>query len=131
MASNVRFVDSLKVGAYDSSGTGGGGGSGITIQNNVNNYLLSATGNPSIINGETNLQFDGTSLGIGGASSGPRLEIIDNSSGQDLLLIRNADSKGVRINSTGVLQLIEFDALPAAVEGGIAYNSNNFYVGLG
>ena len=52
MASNVRFVDSLKVGAYDSSGTGGGGGSGITIQNNVNNYLLSATGNPSIINGE-------------------------------------------------------------------------------
>ena len=40
MASNVRFVDSLKVGAYDSSGTGGGGGSGITILNNVYNYLL-------------------------------------------------------------------------------------------
>ena len=35
MASNVRFVDSLKVGAYqvENSG-GGGGGSGVTINNN-------------------------------------------------------------------------------------------------
>jgi|TARA_B100002019_G_C20883906_1_gene410072 hypothetical protein len=130
MASNVRFVDSLKVGAYDSSGTGGGGG-GITINNNVNNYILSATGNPDIINGEANLQFDGTSLGIGGASTGPRLEIIDNNTGEDLLLIRNADSNGVRITSGGILQLIEFSSLPTAVEGGIVYNSDEFYVGLG
>ena len=130
MASNVRFVDSLKVGAYDSSGTGGGG-SGLTINNNVNNYVLSATGNPDIINGEANLQFDGTSLGIGGASTGPRLEIIDNNTGEDLLLIRNADSNGVRITSGGILQLIEFSSLPTAVEGGIVYNSDEFYVGLG
>ena len=130
MASNVRFVDSLKVGAYDSSGTGGGGG-GITINNNVNNYILSATGNPDIINGEANLQFDGTSLGIGGASTGPRLEIIDNNTGEDLLLIRNADSNGVRITSGGILQLIEFSSLPTAVEGRIVYNSDEFYVGLG
>jgi len=130
MASNVRFVDSLKVGAYDSSGTGGGGG-GLTINNNVNNYILSATGNPDIINGEANLQFDGTSLGIGGASTGPRLEIIDNNTGEDLLLIRNADSNGVRITSGGILQLIEFSSLPTAVEGGIVYNSDEFYVGLG
>ena len=65
MASNVRFVDSLKVGAYDSSGTGGGG-SAITINNNVNNYLLSATGNPNIINGEANLTFDGNTLTLKG-----------------------------------------------------------------
>ena len=109
----------------------GGGGSGLTINNNVNNYVLSATGNPDIINGEANLQFDGTSLGIGGASTGPRLEIIDNNTGEDLLLIRNADSNGVRITSGGILQLIEFSSLPTAVEGGIVYNSDEFYVGLG
>ena len=130
MASNVRFVDSLKVGAYQVQNSGGGGGS-ITINDNINNYLLSATGNPDIINGESNLQFDGTSLGIGGASSGPRLEIIDNNSGQDLMLIRNATGNGVKITNGGVLQLLEFSSLPNAVEGGLAYVSDNFYVGLG
>ena len=131
MASNVRFVDSLKVGAYKSEGSGGGGGGGITINNNVNNYLLSATGNSAIINGEANLQFDGTSLGIGGASSGPRLEINDQGSGQDLLLIKNSSAEGIRVTSGGILQLIEFGTLPTAVEGGIAYSSDEFYVGLG
>ena len=66
MASNVRFVDSLKVGSYQTQNSGGGGGSGITINNNVDNYLLSATGNPSIINGESNLQFDGQTLTVKG-----------------------------------------------------------------
>ena len=33
-----------------SNNVGGGGGSGVTINNNVNNYLLSATGNANIIN---------------------------------------------------------------------------------
>ena len=131
MASNVRFVDSLKVGAYNTGQSSGGGGGGITINNNVNNYLLSATGNPNVINGEVNLQFDGTSLGIGGASTGPRLEIIDNNTGEDLLLIKNANSKGVRVTSGGILQLIEFSTLPTPVDGGIAYSSSNFYVGLG
>ena len=130
MANNVRFVDSLKVGAYQTDGSGGGGGS-LTINNNVDNYILSATGNASIINGESNLQFNGISLGIGGASSGPRLEIIDNNSGQDLMLIRKATGNGVKVTSGGVLQLIEFSSLPTAVEGGLAYVSDNFYVGLG
>ena len=94
-------------------------------------YILSATGNPDIINGEANLQFDGTSLGIGGASTGPRLEIIDNNTGEDLLLIKNANSNGVRVTSGGILQLIEFSTLPTPVDGGIAYSSSNFYVGLG
>ena len=129
MANNVRFVDSLKVGAYQTDGSGGGGGS-LTINNNVDNYILSATGNASIINGESNLQFDGTSLGIGGASSGPRLEIIDNNSGQDLMLIKNANGNGIKVINTGVLQLLEFSTLPTAVKGGLAYVSDNFYVGL-
>ena len=44
MASNVRFIDNVKVGAYQVVGSGGGGAGGITILNNVNNYVLTATG---------------------------------------------------------------------------------------
>ena len=125
MASNVRFVDSLKVGAYDSSGTGGGG-SAITINNNVNNYLLSATGNPNIINGEANLTFDGNTLTLKGD-----LVINDQASGADLILIQNPSGKGLSVNSSGTLILTEFSSLPSAVDGGIVYFSDEFYVGLG
>ena len=125
MASNVRFVDSLKVGAYDSSGTGGGG-SAITINNNVNNYLLSATGNPNIINGEANLTFDGNTLTLKGD-----LVIEDQGAGADLILIQNPSGKGLSVNSSGTLILTEFSSLPSAVDGGIVYFSDEFYVGLG
>ena len=125
MASNVRFVDSLKVGAYDSSGTGGGG-SAITINNNVNNYLLSATGNPNIINGEANLTFDGNTLTLRGD-----LVIEDQGVGADLILIQNPSGKGISVNSSGTLILTEFSSLPSAVDGGIVYFSDEFYVGLG
>ena len=125
MASNVRFVDSLKVGAYDSSGTGGGG-SAITINNNVNNYLLSATGNPNIINGEANLTFDGNTLTLKGD-----LVIEDQGAGADLILIQNPSGKGISVNSSGTLILTEFSSLPSAVGGGIVYFSDEFYVGLG
>ena len=125
MASNVRFVDSLKVGAYDSSGTGGGG-SAITINNNVNNYLLSATGNPNIINGEANLTFDGNTLTLKGD-----LVIEDQGAGADLILIQNPSGKGISVNSSGTLILTEFSSLPSAVDGGIVYFSDEFYVGLG
>lgn len=123
MASNVRFVDSLKVGAYDAQGTGGG--SSITINNNINNYLLSATGNPNIINGEANLQFDGQTLAVIGNVT------INDDSGNDLILIKNSSDKGLKVTSDGTLQLFEFTSLPSAIEGGIVYASNEFYVGLG
>ena len=127
MASNVRFVDSLKVGAYAVDSTGR---TGIIVDNNVNNYLLTATGENNRINGESQLQFDGVNLGIGGPSAGARFEINDNT-GNDLLIIKNADDQGIKVGSDGVLQLIEFSSLPAiAPEGGLAISSNNFYVGL-
>jgi hypothetical protein len=127
MASNVRFVDSLKVGAYAVDSTGG---TGIIVDNNVNNYLLTATGENNRINGESQLQFDGVNLGIGGPSAGARFEINDNT-GNDLLLIKNASDQGIKVNSEGVFQLIEFSSLPpTAPEGGLAISSNNFYVGL-
>ena len=130
MASNVRFVDNLKVGAYSAASSGGGGG-GITILNNVNNYVLTATGGGDTIKGNPQLLFDGTNLGIGGASAGSRLSVQDDGS-NDLLLIKNTSTnQGLSVDNDGILSLTEFGSLPTAVEGGIIYSSNNFYVGLG
>ena len=39
--------------------------SGTTLNNNTNNYVMTGTGTANTLNGEANLIFDGTSLGIG------------------------------------------------------------------
>jgi hypothetical protein len=111
---------------------GSGGGSSVDILNNVDNYVLTATGNSNQVEGNAQLVFDGNNLGIGATSTGPRLEINDNNTGRDLLLIKNTDSQGIKVTTEGVLELIEFSSLPSTpVEGGIVYSSNEFYVGLG
>ena len=125
MANNIRFIDDLKVGAYTVSGVSGG----TVIDNNFNNYVLTATGNDNI-EGNSALQFDGLNLGIGGPSNGARFEINDTT-GRDLVLIKNANNQGIKVNSEGIFQLIKFNALPGtAPEGGLAISANNFYVGL-
>lgn len=129
MASNIRFIDNLKVGSYQVQGSTRGDSTGsIDITNNVNNYILTSTGT-NTINGEASLQFDGTNLGIGGPSAGARFEINDNS-GADLMLINNNNGAGIKVDNTGIFQLLEFNSLPSPVEGGIVYSSSNFYVGL-
>lgn len=58
--------------AVDSSGnlittsSAGGGGGSVTINNNVDNYVITGTGTLNTLNGESNLQFNGTSLTITG-----------------------------------------------------------------
>ena len=124
---NVRFIDSLKVGAYSAENAEGGG---VIIDNNINNYILTATGDTNRINGEPQLQFDGLNLGIGGASAGSRFEINSNNS-SDLMLIRNASTgQGIKVNSTGILQLLEFSTLPTAVAGGFIYGEDEFWIGV-
>tara|TARA_R110001583_G_scaffold7581_8_gene37500 strand:- start:1409 stop:2017 length:609 start_codon:yes stop_codon:yes gene_type:complete len=202
MASNIRFVDSLKVGAYQVQGSSGGGGGGtgsLDITNNINNYLLTATGTDTI-NGEANLQFDGSELkligdlniagniipngslrnlgsvanpfhevfvtgdsiifvsqsaagtvtgsiafvddklvfdpGTTGSIPASPVSILNNTSSYILTATGKDDSiegnESVQIIGSGVLKLKDFaGALPTPVEGGIVYNSNNFYVGLG
>jgi hypothetical protein len=44
----------------------GGGGGGVTITNNTDNYLITATGTANTLNGESNLQFNGSSLSVTG-----------------------------------------------------------------
>ena len=122
--SEIRFVDSLNAGAYTVDG-------GIEILDNVNNYVLTATGFNNI-QGEAELQFDSLNLAIGGAPSGTaRLEIYHTGSIDNLMLIRNTDTNtGIKVDNIGRFQLLEFSSLPSPVEGGIVYSSNEFYVGI-
>jgi hypothetical protein len=40
------------------------GGGGVTINNNTDNYLVTATGTANTLNGEATLQFDGNTLAV-------------------------------------------------------------------
>ena len=44
------------------TGSGGGGGGSVTINNNVDNYLITATGTANTLNGEANLQYSSSIL---------------------------------------------------------------------
>ena len=48
------------------AGFGSGGGGGVTINNNVDDYIVTATGTSNTLNGESTLTFDGTTLTLGG-----------------------------------------------------------------
>ena len=126
--SDIRFIDSLNVGAYTIEPVSGS----INILENTNNYVITATGYPDIIQGEPNLQFDGLNLAIGGSPSGTaRLEVYHTGSVDNLMLIRNTSTNtGIKVDSAGIFQLLEFSSLPTAVEGGIIFSSNEFYVGI-
>jgi len=127
---NVRFVDALQVGAYviENPSTG----SYINIGNNVNNYVLTATGEENTVKGEPELVFDSINLRIGGEPSGEaRLEITHTSSVDNLLLIKNTETNtGIKINNEGTFQLLEFPILPTAIAGAVAYSSSGFWIGV-
>lgn len=124
--SEIRFVDSLKVGAYQVDE-----GVSIDIGNNINNYVLTATGLDDTIKGEPELVFDSVNLRIGGQPSGDaRLEITHTGSVDNLVLIKNTDNNtGIKIDKEGIFTLLEFSSLPTAVAGGFVYSSDEFWLG--
>ena len=124
--SDIRFIDSLNVGAYSVEG------GNLIIQDNTNNYVITATGYPDIVQAESQLQFDSVNLAIGGSPSGTaRLEVYHTGSVDNLMLIRNTNTNtGIKIDNIGRFQLLEFTSLPSPIEGGIVYTSNEFYVGM-
>lgn len=128
MSTNIRYIDSLKVGAYQDSTDG----PNINIQNNVGDYVITAVGLQNTLKGEPELRFDSVNLGIGTAPSGlARLEIHHTSSVDNLMLIKNTDTNtGLQVNQEGILQLFEFSTLPTAVTGGLVYSADEFWVGV-
>jgi hypothetical protein len=106
----------------------GSGGGSVTIDNNVDNYLITATGTANTLNGESSLRYDGTGLIIGATGSAQALLQISGSG--DLLLIKNGSDNGIKVNSEGVLQFLSQSSTPTAVAGGIYYSGSAFYVGI-
>jgi hypothetical protein len=58
----------------------GGGGGGVTINNNVDNYLVTATGTANTLDGESSLTFDGVTLTVGGNISATAIDVRDDPS---------------------------------------------------
>lgn len=101
--------------------------SSLVLSNNVNDYLITATGT-NTLNGESNLRFDGNGLIIGGfGDAEAKLQITGSG---DLLLIKNNDNSGIKVNNEGILQLLSYDGTPTPIEGGIYYSGSTFFVGL-
>jgi len=125
MADSIRFIDSLKVGAYETDGTG------VTILNNIDHYVITATGEEATVRGNPELFFDNTNLGIGTQSPVARLEVNHSDSVDDILIIKNTtNNTGLKVNQEGTFQLLEFSSLPTAVTGGFAYSNDDFWVGV-
>ena len=101
--------------------------SSLTLNNNVDNYLITATGT-NILNGESSLRYDGTGLIIGATGSAQALLQISGSG--DLLLIKNGNNNGVKINNEGVFQFLSQSSTPTPIGGGMIYSGSAFYVGI-
>ena len=108
--------------------SGSGGGGSVTINDNVNNYLITATGTANTLNGESSLRYDGTGLIIGATGSAQALLQISGSG--DLLLIKNGSDNGIKVNNEGVLQFLSQSSTPTPIGGGIYYSGSAFYVGI-
>jgi hypothetical protein len=106
----------------------GSGGGSVTINNNINDYLITATGTANTLNGESSLRYDGTGLIIGATGSAQALLQISGSS--DLLLIKNGSDNGIKVNNEGVLQFLSQSSVPTPIGGGIYYSGSAFYVGI-
>lgn len=100
----------------------------LDITNNVDNYLITATGT-NTLNGESGLRFSGSCLIIGNTGSSAEALLTITGSG-DLLLIRPNTGSGIRVNNEGTFQLITFEGIPTPVGGGIYYSGSEFFVGI-
>jgi hypothetical protein len=99
----------------------------LILENNVNNYLITATGD-NTINGEANLRFDGSTLIIEGSNpTQPKLLITGSG---DLVLISNQSQSGVKINDEGITQLLPYSGVPTPIEGGLYYSGSNLFLGI-
>ena len=72
-------------GAQGATGSTGAQGALATINNNVNNYVVTATGTANTLNGESTLTYNGNRL------FSPSISVTDNGAGSALLTIRQDD----------------------------------------
>ena len=92
---NIAAGSSITAGTFYGSGANLTGLSGVSVANQADNRLITATGTTDALNGEANLTFDGTNLDIDSDSGHLRI-----GADQDLDLYHNG-SNGYLKNSTG------------------------------
>jgi len=80
---------------------GGGGGGGVTINNNTDNYLVTATGTADTLDGESNLTFNGNDLGV----SGSLLMHATASGANDMITMTSGSTQGIIRVGDGNFQL--------------------------
>ena len=73
------------------------GGGGVTINNNTDNYLITATGTANTLNGEANLQFNGSALTVTGSFT------VITGSAIELLVTNTGVNIGSALNDTHVI----------------------------
>ena len=98
------------------SGTGGGSSTNITQVDDDGDWLIETNKVKSTRKVEISHQ-----LSLKG----------DGSNTEDLFLIDVNNETFVKVDSSGILSLKEFNGFPTAKEGGLLYLNNEFYLGLG
>lgn len=73
--------------------------SGTTINNNADNRIITGSGTANTLEGEANLVFDGTNLGVGNASPQVNFVVGDGTNGTGLEVTPNESSGYVNMNS--------------------------------
>ena len=91
-------------------------GAGTTINTNGNDRLITGSGTPNTLTGETNLTYNGTILGVGASAdlgAGVHIKVSDtgasvNSSADELIIERSGDNGMTFLNSVSGESFINF-----------------------
>ena len=106
--------------AYTASSALSGSGGGVTINNNTNNYILTATGTANTINGESTLTYDGNLLQI--QSTNARTYVYGTTYNDSVYLnpaanaevvasfASTADGKGMKLSASPTRSMLLFDS---------------------
>ena len=124
VGSNIKLGNAGVITATSFVGSGSGltGISGVSVANQADNRLLTATGTTDALNGESNLTFDGNNLAMNGTgvftltrnSRTLTLEgnygneghpAIKTSTGHDLRIFTNGNNERLRITSSGYVNI--------------------------
>ncbi len=106
--------------------TGGGGGSFTSTVNN-NTTVNTGTDDDWTVQDTTLINSSDRDVKINNAY----LEVdIGNTKTDDIFLVKKNSETQLKVDNDGILSFKEFTSFPTAVDGGIIFKDNNFYLGL-
>jgi len=126
-STNVSVASSVTATTYYGSGTNLTGLSGVSVANQADNRLLTATGTTDALNGETNLTFDGNNLAMSGTGvftltrNSRTLTLEGNYGNEGHPAIKTSTGHDLRIFTNG-----NNEKLRILANGGVGINTSNF-----